>query len=164
MVLALNNLQRLICHKTKKPNQTSILFLWNRFISYILQKLSLLETCIVFLPLCIYVSEKMFSESLLQILSCYIYRIVQFFFCQVSWSCRILFLCQGVGLLSPPNVCPVYDTKQFVADVPIMQKLLGMQSTPLFPSVPVPLWPEMAETDRVLSLGKIGLNFVLLLN
>ena len=38
--------------------------------------------------------------------------------------------------------------------------LEGMWSTPLLPSFPSPLWPEMVASDRVLSMGQIKLNCV----
>ena len=38
-----------------------------------------------------------------------------------------------------------------------------MWSTPLLLSLSVPLWPEMVASDRVLSMGQIGLNCVLML-
>ena len=39
-----------------------------------------------------------------------------------------------------------------------------MQSTPLLPSLPYPLWPGVVAPDRVLSMGQIELNCVLMLN
>ena len=35
----------------------------------------------------------------------------------------------------------------------VMLELWGMQSTPLLPSLPGPLWPGVRATDRVLSIG-----------
>ena len=37
-------------------------------------------------------------------------------------------------------------------------------STPLLPSLPCPLWPRVVALDRVLSMGRIELNCVLILN
>ena len=45
-----------------------------------------------------------------------------------------------------------------------MLELLEMQSTPSLPSLPAPLWPEVVVPDRVLSMGQIELNYVLMLN
>ena len=45
-----------------------------------------------------------------------------------------------------------------------MQELYGVQSTPSLPSVPDPLWPGVVAPDRVLSMGQIELNCVLMLN
>ena len=55
-----------------------------------------------------------------------------------------------------------------------MLELCGMQTTPLLPSIPGPLWPRVVANDRVLSIvvapdrvlpmGKIKLIDVLLLN
>ena len=45
-----------------------------------------------------------------------------------------------------------------------MLELWGMQSTPSLPSLPGPLWPRVEAPDRVLSMGQIELNCVLMLN
>ena len=45
-----------------------------------------------------------------------------------------------------------------------MVKLWWMQSTPLLPSLPGPLWPEVVAPDRVLSIDQIELKCVLTLN
>ena len=42
--------------------------------------------------------------------------------------------------------------------------LQGMQSTPSLPSLPGPLWPGVEAPDRVLSMGEIIQNCVLMLN
>ena len=52
---------------------------------------------------------------------------------------------------TPPNKCPVYDTKQSDGVAPVMLELWGMRSTPLSPSFPGPLWLGVAAPDRVLS-------------
>ena len=44
-----------------------------------------------------------------------------------------------------------------------MLELWGMQSTPPLPSLPGPLWPGVVVPDRVLSMGQIELNCVLML-
>ena len=68
--------------------------------------------------------------------------------CPVGWGCRIhwLHLCRGVR--PPPNVHPGYDTKQSDTEVPVMLELWGMQSTPLLPSLPGPLWPGVVAPDK----------------
>ena len=43
-----------------------------------------------------------------------------------------------------------------------MLKLWEMQSTPLLPLLPGPLWPGVVAPDRVLSMGQIELNCVLM--
>ena len=45
-----------------------------------------------------------------------------------------------------------------------MLELWGIWSTPSLPSLPGPLWPGVVAPDRVLSMGKIELNGVLMLN
>ena len=45
-----------------------------------------------------------------------------------------------------------------------MLELWRMQSTPLLPSLPGPLWPGVVAPDRVLSMGQIEVNCVLILN
>ena len=45
-----------------------------------------------------------------------------------------------------------------------MLELQGMRSTPLLPSLPGPLWPGVIALDRVLSMGQIELNCILMLN
>ena len=45
-----------------------------------------------------------------------------------------------------------------------MLELWGMRNTPSLPSLPVLLWPRVVAPDRVLSIGQIELNWVLMLN
>ena len=45
-----------------------------------------------------------------------------------------------------------------------MLELWGMWSTPSLPSFPGPIWLGVVELDRVLSMGQIELNCVLILN
>ena len=45
-----------------------------------------------------------------------------------------------------------------------MVELWGVQSTPSLPSLPGPLWHGVVVPDRVLSMGQIKLNYVLMLN
>ena len=56
------------------------------------------------------------------------------------------------------------DTKQSDGEVPVMLELWGMQSTPSLPLFPLSLWPRVIAPDRVLPMGQIELNCVLLLN
>ena len=44
-----------------------------------------------------------------------------------------------------------------------MPELWRMRSTPSLPSLPGPLWPGVVAPDRVLSMGQIELNCVLML-
>ena len=62
----------------------------------------------------------------------------------------------------PLNKCPKYDTKQFDGEATVMLELWGMQSTSSL--LPGPLWPRVGASDRVLSMGQIELNCVLMLN
>ena len=45
-----------------------------------------------------------------------------------------------------------------------MLEHLGMQSTPSLLSLPGPLWPGVVAPDRVLYIGQIDLNCVLMQN
>ena len=83
-------------------------------------------------------------------------------FCPVSWGCRIhqLLFCRKVRHL---NKCPGYDTKQTDSEVPVMLGLWGMRSNHSLPSLQGPLWPGVVATDKVLSLGQIELNSVIML-
>ena len=54
--------------------------------------------------------------------------------------------------------------KQSDGETPVMLEHRGMQSTPLLSSHPGPLWIGVVAPDRVLSMGQIKLNCVLMLN
>ena len=84
-------------------------------------------------------------------------------FCSVSWDCRIywLLLFREVRHL---NECPGCVTKQSDGLVPVMLELWGMQSTPLLSSFPGPHWPREVAPDRILSMGQIELNCLLMLS
>ena len=60
--------------------------------------------------------------------------------------------------------CLGYDTKQSDGEVPVMLELSGMRRTPSLLLLPGPLWPGMVALDRVLSMGQIGRNGILMLN
>ena len=64
----------------------------------------------------------------------------------------------------PTNEYPGYDNEQSDAEVPPMLELWEMRSTPSLPSLPDPLWLGVVALDRVLSMGQIELNCVLILN
>ena len=70
----------------------------------------------------------------------------------------------GAVVCCKKNEYPVYDTKQSDCEVPVMLELWGMQTTPSLPSLPGPFWPEVVVPDRVLSIGQIELNYILILN
>ena len=63
-----------------------------------------------------------------------------------------------------PNACLGYHSKLSDGEVPVMLELWGMQSTLSLPLLPDPLWPRVGAPDRVISLGQIELNCVLMLN
>ena len=48
--------------------------------------------------------------------------------------------------------------------VPVMLEVWGMRNTPSLPSLSGPLWLGVVSPDRVLSMGQIELNCVLMLN
>ena len=72
--------------------------------------------------------------------------------------------CTSVEGKTPPPKCPGYDTIQSDGEVPVMQELWGMQSTPLLPSHPGPLRPWVVSPDRALSLDQRELTCLLMLN
>ena len=55
-------------------------------------------------------------------------------------------------------------TKQADGEDLVVLELRGMRSTSSLPSLPGPLWPEVVASDKVLSMGQIKLNWVLILN
>ena len=85
-------------------------------------------------------------------------------FFPVGLDCRIhrLHLCREVR--PPHHECPVYDAEQSDGEVPVLLELWGMRSASSLPSFPGPLWPGERAPDRVLSMGQIELNYVLMLN
>ena len=54
--------------------------------------------------------------------------------------------------------------KQSDGEASVIMEFYGMQSTPLLPSLPGPLWPGVVAPVRVLSMVQIEVNSVLLLN
>ena len=57
-----------------------------------------------------------------------------------------------------------YGTNPSDGEVSVMMELWGMQSTPSLPSLPGQLWPGVVSPDRVLYMGQLELNCVLMLN
>ena len=57
----------------------------------------------------------------------------------------------------PTNESPGYVIKQSDGEAPVMLELWRIQSTRSLPSLPGPLWAEMVEPDRVLSMDQIEL-------
>ena len=58
----------------------------------------------------------------------------------------------------------LYDAKLSDGEVPVMLELWGMWSTSSLPTLSGPLWPGVVAPDRVLAMGQIELNCVLMLN
>ena len=69
---------------------------------------------------------------------------------RLGWGggCRIHRLLLYRGVRQPTNECSGYDTKQSDGEVPVILELRGMWSTPLLPSLPCPLWPEVVAPDK----------------
>ena len=63
-----------------------------------------------------------------------------------------------------PKKCPDYDTKQSDGEAPVMLELWEMQSTPSLSLLPGLLWPGVVASNRVLSMGQIELNCIIMLN
>ena len=148
MDLALNNLQRLICHKTKqtKPNHDLIRF----------SMISNITNIIKFTLRMIKIPGASFFITL-------DYFVFQFFFpytyCPVCCGCKIyrLHLCRGVRLTQK---CPRYDTKQSEGEASIILEILGMRSMPSLPLLPGSLRLAIVAHDRVIFIGQIKLNWV----
>ena len=82
---------------------------------------------------------------------------------KVSWGYRMhrLHFWRGVRL-SQRVSC--YDTKQSEGEASVMMVLWGVQSIALLSLLPNSLRPGVVAHDRVLSIGQIELNCVLMLN
>ena len=81
-----------------------------------------------------------------------------------TYKIHYLTLTESLQRGTLPKECPKYDTKQFDGVVPVMLELWGMQSTPSLPSLPGLLWLREVALDRVLYMGQIELNCVLMQN
>ena len=81
-----------------------------------------------------------------------------------GWGYKIhrLLLCRGVRPF--PIRRPGYDTKQSNGELPVMLELWEMQRTSLLLLLPTPLRSGVVALDRVLSIGQIELNTVLMPN
>ena len=79
--------------------------------------------------------------------------VIQIFDCSDGWGCRIhrLLLCRGVRTVNDGEVL-------------LMQELWGIRRIPLLPSLPGLFWFRVVDLDRVLSVGQIELNCVLIVN
>ena len=84
--------------------------------------------------------------------------------CPIGWGNRIHRLHPCRRIRSPPNECPRYDTKQSDGEASAIPDFGGIQITPSLPSLPSSIWPEELAPDRILSMGQIKLNYVLMIN
>ena len=82
--------------------------------------------------------------------------------CPVGWSCRIHRLLPSRGV-RPPSPKGVLDMT-LNDEAPVMLELRVMRSTLSLPSLPGPLMPGVVALDRVISMGQIEVNCVLMLN
>ena len=62
------------------------------------------------------------------------------------------------------NECPRYDTIQPDGEAPVMLEFWRVWCTSLLLLLPGPLWPKVVAPDRVLYMGQIELNCVLMVN
>ena len=82
----------------------------------------------------------------------------------VGWGCKIHWLHLWRGVKKKTNERPGYNTKQSDGEATEMLELWRMRSAFLLPSLPCPFWSGVVAPDRVLSMGQIELNCVLMLN
>ena len=85
-------------------------------------------------------------------------------YCPVGWGCRIhrLHLCRKVR--APGTECSGYDTKQSDDEVPVRLEFWGMRNTPALQSLQCQHLPKMEASNRILSMGRIKLNCILMQN
>ena len=119
--------------------------------------------CMQCVCVCVWVSpyEGVFMQSV-YLCECFYWK-PKHQYCPVGWGCKIhrLHLCWRVR---PPQRVSRYDTKQSDGEVPVMLELWGIRGTPSWSSLPGPLWLGVVVSDRVLCIGQIELNCVLMLN
>ena len=60
--------------------------------------------------------------------------------------------------------CPIYNSKQYDGEVPVMQEIWGIRITPSLPLLLSSLQRGVVAHDRVLFIGQIEINCVLILN
>ena len=92
-------------------------------------------------------SPKLQCENLSKRGKIIISRLIDKFISSLFYGCRIQ------RDWTPPNECPIYDSKQSGGEASVMLELWGMQSTPSLPSLPGPLWPGVLAPNMVLSMG-----------
>ena len=101
-----------------------------------------------------------FSKSIISLslsLSLYIYIYI-YIYCPVDYVTRThrLILCRGVR--PPHNECPDATLNNLMLELWVMWSTLSL---PLLPDL---LWPGVVAPDRVLSMGQIEVNCVLMQN
>ena len=107
----------------------------------------------IFISLHIYLSIYLLVSFLSIYLS--IYLSFPFLSCPAGWSYR---------RVPPTNEYLGYDTKQSDGEVPVILELWGMRSTSSLQSHSCPLRSGVVARVRVLSIGQIILNCLLMLN
>ena len=83
--------------------------------------------------------------------------------CPVGWGCRIYRLHPCRGIRHPQRVSWIWH-KQPDGAAPVMLELWGMRNTLSLPSLSGSLWPWVVAPYRVLSMGQIELNYIIMLN
>ena len=63
-----------------------------------------------------------------------------------------------------PKECPGYDTKQSDGEIPVMLELWEMLGTHSLQSLTGPLWLSVMAPNRDISMGRIDLKCVFMLN
>ena len=81
-----------------------------------------------------------------------------------GWGCRMLTASLQRVKTPFPDQCSGYGTKLSDGEVPVMLELWGMWNTFSLPLLRGSLWPGVVAPDKVLSMGQIELNYVLMLN
>ena len=95
--------------------------------------------------------------------------LLKFFICNhfftdpVDWGCWYTDCISAEGKHCL-NECYGNDTKQSDGEIPVVLELWGIQSIPFLKSPPKPLSAGVVAHDRVLCLGQIQLNRVIMLN
>ena len=82
--------------------------------------------------------------------------------CPVGWGCRTLRLLLWRGVRLPQRVS-WYDTIRSHGEIPVIWEIRGIRSTLSLTSLPGPLWLGVVASDRIIYMGQIDVNRVLML-